>query len=92
MNGFFRFKIPGAINKTNANKIAKKGKSIRYLATIKTYKLIFHIFPSKNSVDKLVGEKIHLRKSVDLQVAYSRGETPALVFLHGGLGNRFNWR
>ncbi|MGB3655789.1 MAG: alpha/beta hydrolase [Rivularia sp. (in: cyanobacteria)] len=43
-------------------------------------------------MDKLVGEKIHLRKGVNLQVAYNSGESPALVFLHGGLGNRFNWR
>ncbi len=43
-------------------------------------------------MDKLIGEKIHLRKGVDLQVAYTHGESPALVFLHGGLGNRFNWR
>ncbi len=46
-----------------------------------------------NSVsDLLAGEKIHLRWNVDLQVCYSPGQTPLLVFLHDGLGNRFNWR
>jgi pimeloyl-ACP methyl ester carboxylesterase len=29
---------------------------------------------------------------VTLQTCYSPGRDPALVFLHGGLGNRFNWR
>ena len=42
--------------------------------------------------DPLTGEKINLRLGVDLQVCHSPGQTPALVFLHGGLGNRFNWR
>lgn len=42
--------------------------------------------------DPLAGEKINLRRGVDLQVWHSHGQTPALVFLHGGLGNRFNWR
>lgn len=42
--------------------------------------------------DLMVGETIHLRRGVDLQVCHSPGQTPALVFLHGGLGNRFNWR
>ena len=30
--------------------------------------------------------------SVDLKVAYSPGESPAIVLVHGGLGNRFNWQ
>jgi pimeloyl-ACP methyl ester carboxylesterase len=42
--------------------------------------------------DPLAGEKINLRRGVDLQVCHSHAQTPALVFLHGGLGNRFNWR
>jgi len=42
--------------------------------------------------DSLAGERIHLRPGVDLQVCYSRGQNPAIVFLHGGLGNRYNWR
>lgn len=42
--------------------------------------------------DLMAGEKIHLRRGVDLQVCHTPGQTPALVFLHGGLGNRFNWR
>jgi pimeloyl-ACP methyl ester carboxylesterase len=44
------------------------------------------------SVDALAGEKIHLRCGVDLQVCFNRGANPTFVFLHGGLGNRFNWR
>lgn len=42
--------------------------------------------------DPLAGETIHLRRGVQLQVCHSPGLPPALVFLHGGLGNRFNWR
>jgi pimeloyl-ACP methyl ester carboxylesterase len=42
--------------------------------------------------DFLTGRLIHLRREVDLQVAHHLGLSPALVFLHGGLGNRFNWR
>ena len=42
--------------------------------------------------DPLVGELIPLRRRVKLQVSYHAGENPSLVFLHGGLGNRFNWR
>lgn len=42
--------------------------------------------------DALTGQKVHLRRSVNLRVCHSPGRTPALVFLHGGLGNRFNWR
>lgn len=42
--------------------------------------------------DFLQGESVHLRRRVDLQVSYHAGKTPGIVFLHGGLGNRFNWR
>ena len=35
---------------------------------------------------------MHLRRRVKLQVSYHAGKTPGFVFLHGGLGNRFNWR
>ena len=42
--------------------------------------------------DPLTGELIRLRRRVKLQVSYHSGETPSLVFLHGGLGNRYNWR
>lgn len=42
--------------------------------------------------DALTGERIYLRRGIDLQVCYSQGKSPAIVFLHGGLGNRFNWR
>lgn len=42
--------------------------------------------------DPLLGKKISVRSGVDLQVCYSWGQNPAIVFLHGGLGNRHNWR
>ena len=42
--------------------------------------------------DPLAGQKIYLRRGINLQVCHSLGRKPALVFLHGGLGNRFNWR
>lgn len=42
--------------------------------------------------DALAGSELHLRWGVELQVCYSPGQTPALVFLHGGMGNRFNLR
>jgi pimeloyl-ACP methyl ester carboxylesterase len=35
---------------------------------------------------------IRIRQGIDLKVSVSPGRSPALVFLHGGLGNRFNWR
>jgi pimeloyl-ACP methyl ester carboxylesterase len=42
--------------------------------------------------DALVGSTIHLRRGVDLQVCHSPGVTPSVVFIHGGTGNRFNFR
>ncbi|MGV2829826.1 alpha/beta fold hydrolase [Myxosarcina sp. GI1(2024)] len=42
--------------------------------------------------DYLQGKLIGLRRQVKLQVSYHSGASPALVFIHGGLGNRFNWR
>jgi pimeloyl-ACP methyl ester carboxylesterase len=42
--------------------------------------------------DALDGSTIHLRQRVNLQVCHSLGVTPAVVFLHGGTGNRFNFR
>ncbi len=42
--------------------------------------------------DALAGTKIHLRRGVDLQVCHNPGVNPAVVFLHGGTGNRFNLR
>jgi pimeloyl-ACP methyl ester carboxylesterase len=36
--------------------------------------------------------EVPIRKGVELKVSDSAGRSPALVFLHGGLGNRFNWR
>ncbi len=42
--------------------------------------------------DVLHGEAVSLRPGVTLRVCHTPGRSPALVFLHGGLGNRFNWR
>jgi len=42
--------------------------------------------------DLLVGELIQLRQGALFQVCYTSGQDPPLVFLHGGLGNRYNWR
>ncbi|QDL10936.1 alpha/beta hydrolase [Brasilonema octagenarum UFV-E1] len=42
--------------------------------------------------DALAGSTIHLRRGVNLQVCHNSGRTPAIVFLHGGTGNRFNFR
>jgi pimeloyl-ACP methyl ester carboxylesterase len=50
--------------------------------------------------DSLRGESLLLRRNLSLQVAYQAGDScgslrsdrPAWVFLHGGLGNRYNWR
>lgn len=46
----------------------------------------------KINEDCLGGKLISLRPGVALQVCYHQGSSPPLVFLHGGLGNRFNWR
>jgi pimeloyl-ACP methyl ester carboxylesterase len=42
--------------------------------------------------DLLHGETVSVRQDIDLQVCHNPGRQPALIFLHGGLGNRFNWR
>ena len=42
--------------------------------------------------DYLTGRLISLRRGVALQVCYHHGSSTPLIFLHGGLGNRFNWR
>jgi pimeloyl-ACP methyl ester carboxylesterase len=47
---------------------------------------------NQTNSDSLQGELAHLRRGVDLQVCYHPGTSPGLVFLHGGLGNRLNWR
>ncbi len=47
---------------------------------------------SSVAADPLIGDAILLRRDVTLQVCYQAGVSPAVVFLHGGLGNRFNWR
>lgn len=43
-------------------------------------------------MDLLTGESVRVRPGVQLQVCYQVGTQPAVVFLHGGLGNRFNLR
>lgn len=40
----------------------------------------------------VIGQSVNLRAGVQLQVNYAPGRSPALVFVHGGLGNRWNWR
>jgi pimeloyl-ACP methyl ester carboxylesterase len=35
---------------------------------------------------------VHLRRGITLAVSHTAGKPPPLVFLHGGLGNRYNWR
>ncbi|WP_013323480.1 alpha/beta fold hydrolase [Gloeothece verrucosa] len=42
--------------------------------------------------DLLSGQLISLRRGLSLQVSHQKGNTPALVFIHGGLGNRYNLR
>jgi pimeloyl-ACP methyl ester carboxylesterase len=42
--------------------------------------------------DPLAGSAIQLRQGVTLQVSHCPGNAPTMVFLHGGLGNRYNWR
>jgi pimeloyl-ACP methyl ester carboxylesterase len=51
-----------------------------------------------HNADYLAGQLVPVRHGVQLQVCHTAalpdlGRTePAIVFLHGGLGNRFNWR
>lgn len=42
--------------------------------------------------DALIGLTIQLRRGVNLRVCHSPGKKPAIVFIHGGTGNRFNMR
>jgi pimeloyl-ACP methyl ester carboxylesterase len=42
--------------------------------------------------DRLTGKPLRLRPGVQLQVCHQTGTGPAIAFLHGGLGNRFNLR
>ena len=42
--------------------------------------------------DALRGSQVKIRPGVTFRVAHSPGHDPALVFLHGALGQRFNWR
>ncbi len=47
---------------------------------------------TNSTVDPMAGQALRLRRDVTLQVCYQLGNGPPLVFLHGGLGNRYNWR
>ena len=47
---------------------------------------------NQTNVDVLQGESVFIRRGVKLQVSHNPGTTAGLVFLHGGLDNRFNWR
>ncbi|MEM8830861.1 MAG: alpha/beta hydrolase [Cyanobacteria bacterium P01_G01_bin.19] len=47
---------------------------------------------NSESADYLQGQTIKLRRRVQLLVSYHAGTSPGLVFIHGGLGNRYNWR
>ncbi|MEI6616776.1 MAG: hypothetical protein WCL59_09405 [Cyanobium sp. ELA507] len=38
------------------------------------------------------GITIQLRKGLELTVNHQPGGAPPFIFLHGGLGNRLNWR
>lgn len=42
--------------------------------------------------DLLSGDLVRVRRGTDFQVCFSPGSDPTVVFLHGGLGNRLNWR
>ncbi len=44
------------------------------------------------STDLLDGQPMQWRRGISFQVCHSPGKTPPLIFLHGGLGNRYNWR
>ena len=45
-----------------------------------------------SQVDGMAGRGVQIRPGVTFQVAHGSGQSPALVFLHGALGQRFNWR
>jgi pimeloyl-ACP methyl ester carboxylesterase len=45
-----------------------------------------------NTSDLLAGKSIQLRQGTLFQVCHVPGQAPPLVFIHGGLGNRYNWR
>jgi pimeloyl-ACP methyl ester carboxylesterase len=42
--------------------------------------------------DLLAGKPLQWRRDTLFQVCHSPGQIPPLIFLHGGLGNRYNWR
>lgn len=44
------------------------------------------------SSERLSAQTVRLRQGVTLAVSHAAGAAPAVVFLHGGLGNRYNWR
>ena len=45
-----------------------------------------------NTKDLLAGEPIQLRRGTLFQVCHTPGQAPPVIFMHGGLGNRYNWR
>lgn len=45
-----------------------------------------------NDFDLLTGKPLRLRPGVQLQVCHQAGAQPAIAFLQGGLGNRYNLR
>lgn len=47
--------------------------------------------PSR-SESSLPKQTVRLRRNIQLAVSYNAGDPPAIVFIHGGLGNRYNWR
>ena len=47
---------------------------------------------SKIAKNILKGKSKRLRGKIELQISYHPGNSPAIVFIHGGLGNRLNWR
>jgi pimeloyl-ACP methyl ester carboxylesterase len=54
--------------------------------------MVFSIRSTVKEADLLTGKPLPLRSGVCLQVSHQAGTQPAIVFLHGGLGNRFNLR
>jgi pimeloyl-ACP methyl ester carboxylesterase len=75
------------ITLTNGHAILKREISIENRNAVEAM-----ILNTSVAEDTLTGQTIHLRPGVDLQVCYSPGKRPAVVFLHGGMGNRFNLR
>ncbi|MCM1984475.1 hypothetical protein [Lyngbya confervoides] len=41
---------------------------------------------------ELMGQRLLGRPGVEIRSSFTPGQSPALVFLQGGLGSRLNWR